>query len=68
VPNLTPNEEYEFRVVARNKGGLSDPSDASKPVITKPRNLAPKIAPIQPLTVKAGQMINLEAHAEGELW
>lgn len=38
VPDLTPNEEYEFRVVAVNKGGPSDPSDASKPVIAKPRN------------------------------
>lgn len=38
VPNLTPNEEYEFRVIAVNKGGSSDPSDPSKSVIAKPRN------------------------------
>lgn len=38
VPDLTANEEYEFRVIAVNKGGPSDPSDASKAVIAKPRN------------------------------
>ncbi|KHJ84916.1 fibronectin type III domain protein, partial [Oesophagostomum dentatum] len=46
VPDLTAGEEYEFRVVAVNKGGPSDPSDASKPVIAKPRNHQPK-APLQ---------------------
>jgi hypothetical protein len=65
VPNLTAGEEYEFRIIAVNKGGPSDPSGSSKPVITKPRNLAPKISPIQPLTIKAGQMIALEAVVEG---
>lgn len=40
VPNLTENEEYEFRVIAVNKGGESDPSDPSPPVIAKPRNCA----------------------------
>lgn len=38
VPDLTAGEEYEFRIVAVNKGGASDPSDASKPVIAKARN------------------------------
>ncbi|KJH43663.1 fibronectin type III domain protein [Dictyocaulus viviparus] len=38
VSGLTPNEEYEFRVIAVNKGGHSDPSDPSKSVVTKPRN------------------------------
>jgi len=38
VPNLTEKEEYEFRVIAVNKGGLSDPSDPSEKVIAKPRN------------------------------
>lgn len=64
VPDLTPNEEWEFRVIATNAGGDSDPSNPSKPVITKPRNLAPKIAPIKPITIKAGQMISLEAVVE----
>ena len=38
VPNLTENETYEFRVIAVNKGGESDPSDPSTSVVAKPRN------------------------------
>lgn len=38
VPNLTEKEEYEFRVIAVNKGGPSEPSDPSNPVVCKPRN------------------------------
>ncbi|VDM69455.1 unnamed protein product [Strongylus vulgaris] len=68
VPDLTAGEEYEFRVVAVNKGGPSDPSDASKPVIAKPRNLAPKIDrnALKDLKVKAGQAIGWDVPVEGE--
>ncbi|XGW29138.1 hypothetical protein V3C99_008720 [Haemonchus contortus] len=68
VPDLTANEEYEFRVIAVNKGGPSDPSDASKPVIAKPRNLAPKIDrdALKELKVKAGQAIAWDVPVEGE--
>lgn len=38
VPGLTHGEEYEFRVIAVNKGGNSDPSDPTFPVVAKPRN------------------------------
>lgn len=38
VPDLTEREEYEFRVIAVNKGGPSEPSDPSNSVICKPRN------------------------------
>lgn len=60
VPNLTEGEEYEFRVIAVNKGGHSDPSEASIPVIAKPRFLAPTFnkALLQDLVVKVGQPIS----------
>lgn len=38
VPDLTEKEEYEFRIVAVNKGGASDPSDPSDSVVCKCRN------------------------------
>src|SRR5699024_7708647 len=37
VPDLEEGEEYEFRVIAVNKAGPSEPSDPSRPVIAKPR-------------------------------
>ena len=37
APNLVEGEEYEFRVIAVNKGGPGEPSEPSKSVIAKPR-------------------------------
>jgi len=37
VPDLTEGQEYEFRVIAVNKGGPGEPSDASMPIVAKPR-------------------------------
>uniref|UniRef100_A0A915Q578 non-specific serine/threonine protein kinase n=1 Tax=Setaria digitata TaxID=48799 RepID=A0A915Q578_9BILA len=68
VPNLTAGEEYEFRVVAVNKGGASEPSDPSAALIAKTRNLAPKIdrRALESVRVKAGQMIIFDVPVEGE--
>uniref|UniRef100_A0AAF5DMX8 non-specific serine/threonine protein kinase n=1 Tax=Strongyloides stercoralis TaxID=6248 RepID=A0AAF5DMX8_STRER len=68
IPDLTPGEEYEFRVVAINKGGASDPSDATKPVITKPRNLPPKIdrKNLKKTKIRSGQMVTFDVNVEGE--
>lgn len=60
VPDLTEGEEYEFRVIAVNKGGQSEPSEASLPVIAKPRFLAPTFnkALLEDMVVKVGQRIS----------
>lgn len=57
VPNLIEGEEYEFRIIAVNKGGHSEPSEASIPVIAKPRFQAPIFnkSLLEDITVKVGQ-------------
>lgn len=67
VPDLIEGEEYEFRVIAVNKGGHSEPSDASAPVIAKPRFMAPSFdkSLLQDLTVKAGNRISYTIPYEG---
>lgn len=37
VPDLKEGEEYEFRVIAVNKGGPGEPSKPSASVTCKPR-------------------------------
>lgn len=60
VPDLTEGEEYEFRVIAVNKGGPGEPSDASNSVIAKPRFMAPSFdkSLLHDITVKAGNRIS----------
>ena len=57
---MTEGEEYEFRVIAVNKGGNSEPSEASLPIIAKPRFLAPYFnkALLEDLNVKVGNRIS----------
>lgn len=66
--NIQEGHEYEFRVVAVNKAGPSEPSDTSKSVIAKPRFLAPRIdrTNLQKKTLRAGQLLHLDANVEGE--
>jgi Immunoglobulin I-set domain/Fibronectin type III domain len=68
VTNVQEGHEYEFRVVAVNKAGPSEPSDISKSVVAKPRFLAPHIDRKNLLkkTLHSGQMLHVEADVAGE--
>lgn len=68
VTNIEPGHEYEFRVVAVNKAGPSEPSDHSRTVTAKPRFLAPHIdrKNLAKKILKSGTMLRLEADVEGE--
>ncbi|GAU87381.1 hypothetical protein RvY_00244-2 [Ramazzottius varieornatus] len=66
APNLTEGEEYEFRVIAVNEGGESEPSVVSKPVVAKHRRLPPKIkSNLRDIKLKAGQPLNIEVEFVG---
>lgn len=68
VPDLEEGEEYEFRVIALNKAGPSEPSDPSRSVIAKPRRLAPIIdrANLKNVKIRSGQPIKFDVDVKGE--
>lgn len=68
VNGLIEGNEYQFRVIALNKGGQSEPSEASKTFIAKPRYLAPKIdrRNLRDVTISAGTALKLDAVITGE--
>lgn len=68
VQGLIEGNEYQFRVVALNKGGLSEPSDPSKIFTAKPRYLAPKIdrRNLRNITLSSGTALKLDANITGE--
>ncbi|CAH2099215.1 unnamed protein product [Euphydryas editha] len=68
VTDVEEGHEYQFRVIALNKAGQSEPSEPSKSVTAKPRFLAPKIDRkfLQSRKVKVGQVLKLEADVKGE--
>ncbi|VDQ04956.1 unnamed protein product [Trichobilharzia regenti] len=66
--DLKEGEEYEFRVIAVNKAGKSEPSEVSKALVAKPRLLKPFIIKtgIKPIKVKVGEVVTLKLDYRGE--
>lgn len=68
VNHLKAGSTYQFRVKAINKAGASTPSDPSRSMVAKPRNLPPKIdrEALMEIRVKAGGEIEFNVNVEGE--
>ncbi|GBP08923.1 Twitchin [Eumeta japonica] len=68
INGLIEGNEYQFRVIAVNKAGQSEPSDAGKTFVAKPRYLAPKIdrRNLRDITISAGSTLKLDASIVGE--
>lgn len=68
VPDLIEGQGYEFRVIAVNKAGLGEPSDATPTIIAKPRNQAPRIdrTNLLDIKIKAGSNFNYDIKVSGE--
>ena len=68
VTDVEEGHEYDFRIIAVNKAGPSEPSDPSKTVVAKPRFLAPYIdrKNLQKKTLRSGQLLKVEADIKGE--
>lgn len=59
VDDLIENQEYEFRVIALNAAGQSEPSLPSEMVMCRPRRLAPRItSPMNDVTIRRGQIFH----------
>lgn len=68
VECVEEGHEYEFRIVAVNRAGPSEPSDPSQTVIAKPRFLAPRIdrKNLQKKVMRTGQLLRIDADVTGE--
>lgn len=68
VDGLREGDQYEFRIVAKNKAGPGQPSDPSETITAKNRHIPPHIDrnSIQEIRVKAGQSFQLNIPVSGE--
>ena len=66
VPDLREGAEYEFRIIALNKAGESEPSEPSDMVLCRPRNLAPRIVtPLKEIRLRNGQKLDVKIEFVG---
>ncbi|XP_071104533.1 twitchin-like isoform X3 [Haliotis cracherodii] len=61
---VSEGKEYEYRVIANNEAGSSEPSHASKPAIAKPTKEAPKVSldnlfGAKEIRVRAGEPLDI---------
>lgn len=68
IDDLKETGEYQFRVTAVNKAGLSPPSDPSKTQVIRHKALKPRIDRTNLLTVivRAGKPIFFDVDVRGE--
>ena len=66
--NLTEGVEYQFRVIALNKAGPSEPGQPSRLKEARARFMPPKIErkQLSDITISAGEMLKFEANIIGE--
>ncbi|PNF43664.1 hypothetical protein B7P43_G15461, partial [Cryptotermes secundus] len=68
VPDLKERAEYQFRVIAVNKAGLSPASEPTKSHLVKHKALKPRIdrTNLKPIVIKAGKMVKYDVNIRGE--
>ncbi|XP_076356740.1 twitchin-like [Tachypleus tridentatus] len=68
VKGLNEGDKYEFRVRAINKAGSGEPSEATPSHLAKSKFLKPRIdqSNLKNVTVKVGQVVNLDVNVIGE--
>ncbi|XP_053200690.1 twitchin-like isoform X3 [Panonychus citri] len=68
VEDLHERSEYQFRVIAVNKAGPSEPSDPTGNHLVKHRKLKPRIdrTNLETITIKKGKSVKLDVNISGE--